>query len=268
MTNLTRNEMMKYRTLALVLTLFVALAGCGDDSNRSNNGANNGVDAGSDAGDQDVQTMGDVSGGDTLDHRCGDAPLQDWPLHDATADGTVETTEDAGTMTATIDAAAGGMQAAANNPYIYLDLSTGEKVAVDDVTAFKDGGWDLAFKRTIIRTNSEDSGPGDVSVAKMSDTTFADVTAAPDSSAQWAQDVTYDENCGFLTDPIGQPVTAFNYLNQDNPTGSQSWYDYSGGITPHAGDIYIVDVPSRSTTYKLEIQAWESGVFTIQWAEL
>jgi len=71
-----------------------------------------------------------------------------------------------------------------------------------------------------------------------------------------------------LTDPIGNPWAAINTINQDNPTGSSSWYDYDGGVSPHAGDVYIIRNDAEGTTYKLEILSWESGVLTVQWAEL
>ncbi len=271
---------MKYRSLAVLVTMMVALAGCSGDSGSGGNGGNNGsadagadvqqqADGGSDAGMQeDVATIGDVSSGTTLDHRCGDALAQDWPFHDAVSAGSISTTDDSGVKTTTIDASAGGQMAAKNNPFIYLDLSTGQKVDVNDFDAFKNGGWDLAFKRYIVRTNSADSGPGDVSMAKMSETTFDAVTSAPTDANAWQQDVSYDDSCQPLTDPIGTLKTAINYLNEDNATGSESWYDYSAGLTPHPGDIYLVDVPSRSVTYKLQITDWQDGTFTIKWAEL
>lgn len=277
---------MKYRALAVVLTMMVAVSACGSDSGGGNNGGatNNGTadagadaqgdaamgtDSGTDAGTQDdVATIGDVSSGSSLDHRCGDALALDWPFHDTVSTGEISTTDDSGVKTTTIDASAGGQTGASNNPFVYLDLSTGEKVDVNDYDAFKSGGWDIAFKRYIVRINSADSGPGDVSMAKVANTTFDAVTSAPTDASAWQQDVSYDDNCQPLTDPIGTLKTAINYLNADNATGSQSWYDYAGGLTPHAGDIYVIDVPSRSVTYKMQITDWQDGTFTIKWAEL
>lgn len=261
---------MKYRSMTLVLALVLALAACGDDDNANNGTATNngtltdvGSDAtGADAGDEDVTTIGDVSNQE-FDHRCGDAPITDWPLNEAVSSESASSSTADGVTTYTVEATAGGSGASAENPFIYLDLSTGEKVEVNDLEAYANSDWDLAFKRYIIRTNSQDSGPGDVSVAKIADTTFADVTAAPEASA-FEQDVSYNDSCEPLTDPIGSLKTAFNHLNPMKNTGS--WYEYPG-LTPTEGDIYVVDVPEEAT-YKMEIEAWDDGVFTIHVAEL
>ena len=164
-----------------------------------------------------------------------------------------------------IQATAGGSQAAPNNPFIYLDLDTGQKVEVNDLEAYANTEWDLAFKRYIIRTNSADSGPGNVAVAKRVETTFADVTEAPTEASAYAQDESYDDSCTPVTDPIGSLVSAFNYLNPGKNTGS--WYEYPG-LTPTEGEVYVIDVPGESKTYKMSIDAWESGVYTLRIAEL
>lgn len=276
--------MKSYQRVGFALAMLV-LVGCADDVNNSVESRDIGTASAQDAGVQDtlerdttggddgggwqdVLVLGDVPPDDNLDHRCGDAPVEDWPLNAVFTGDKIHSSDEAGVMTATVDARAGGTQAAATNSYIYLDLSTGEQVDVDDLTAFNEGDWDLGFKRVIIRTNGGDSGPGDVSVAKLTETTFEDVSAPPQANAAWAQDIAYDDDCALYTDPIGQPVTAFNYLNVDNATGSQSWYDYGGGIIPHPGDIYVVDVPSRQMTYKLELLSWDDGIFELKWAEL
>ncbi|QDG53009.1 hypothetical protein FIV42_20355 [Persicimonas caeni] len=263
---------MKYRSLFVMLICSMALVACGDDSDDANNTANNtqadaGTDAmGEDAGEEDVSTIGDVSQQNGLeDHRCGDAPIADWPLNEAVSTESITSTNADGVTTLVIEAAAGGSQASADNPFIYLDLSTGEKVEVNDVEAYSNTDWDLAFKRYIIRSNGADSGPGDVSISKMTGTTFADVTEAPTDENAWEQDVSYEDDCTPITDPIGTLVTAFNYVNPGKSSGS--WYEYPG-ISPTDGEIYFVDVPEESKTYKLEIESWESGTYTIHVAEL
>lgn len=217
---------------------------------------------------EDILVLGDVTRDANLGHRCGNAVVEDWPLNTEVADARVTTSEQGGVMHATIDARAGGTRAAASKSYIYLDLESGAQLLSDDVRAFKEGGWDLAFKRVIIRSNGADSGQSDISVSKLSDTRFEAVSAAPAGADAWAQDVTYDADCALITDPIGQPVTAFNYLNLDNPSGSQSWYDYGNGIVPHPGDIYVIKVPARQATYKLELLSWDDGIFEVRWAAL
>lgn len=266
---------MKYRSLFVLLICSLALVACGDDSENANNTTNNsladaGTDTGADtmgedAGDEDVLTIGDTSQQDGLDHRCDDAPLADWPLHEDISGEAITATTADGVTTIEVEATAGGSQASSDNPFIYLDLATGEKVEVNDVEAFSNTEWDLAFRRTVIRSNGADSGSADVSVAKVIDTTFADVTSAPTGDNAWAQDVYYEQDCTLITDPIGYPVTAFNYLNPSK--SSASWYEYPG-LAPTDGEIYVVDVPEESKTYKMEIESWNDGVYTIHIAEL
>src|SRR5690554_61777 len=218
--------------------------------------------------EDDILVLGDITLDANLGHRCGNAPVEDWPLNTEVPATLITTTEQGGVMHATIDARAGGTQSAASKSYIYLNLESGEQLIADDITAFKEGGWDLAFKRVIIRSNGADSGGGDISLSKFSDTRFEAVSAPPTNADAWAEDVAYDVDCALITDPIGQPVTAFNYLNLDNPSGSQSWYDYGNGIVPHPGDIYVIKVPARQATYKFELLSWDDGIFEVRWAAL
>jgi hypothetical protein len=274
---------MKYRILALILSIFVSFAGCADSGGGSDDetlqidaGADSAGTGSSDAGefdtgesdtggqDEDVTTIGDVSQGGDFDHRCGDDLVKDWPLHETVSTESVTATTADGVTTLEVEASAGGsMSASTGLPFIYVDLAAGEKVELDDISAHASTDWDLAFKRTAIRTNGADSGAGDVSVAKIANTTFGDVTAAP--SGGWEQDVSFDESCEPVTDLIGILKTAFNYLNPSS--NSSSWYEYPG-VKPIEGDIYIVDVPGKSKTYKMQIEAWDNGVYTLKIAEL
>ncbi|MGM0556270.1 MAG: HmuY family protein [Myxococcota bacterium] len=266
---------MKYRMIMALLAASLLVAGCGDGGEANNdNQGNNGTqaDAGTDAAmdtmdtmeEEDVPTVGDVSD-DEFNHRCGNAPVQDWPLNDAVSDGSVNATTADGVTTLEIDASAGGSSASADNPFVYVDLSTGEKVEVTDLEAYSNTEWDLAFKRVVIRTNSGDSGPGDIEVAKLTETAFADVDGVPGDPGSWEFDESYDEDCNPLTDPIGTLVTAFNHLNPLKNT--QSWYEYPD-ISPSQGEVYLIEVPAESTTYKMAIDAWDGGVYTVRIAEL
>lgn len=264
---------MKYRILATTLVLSFLMVGCADDTDdgdsrvtvNSETGDDAGADAGPDSSDADESE--DASPHVEYDPRCGDAPIDDWPLHDELADGEVNSSGNAEARTFEIDANAGGYQQASSNPFVYVNLGTGERVDITDIEAFERTDWDLAFRRTAIRTNSGDSGPGDVSLAQLNDTSFGEVDSAPSDESEYFQDVSYDEECEPITDPIGMLYTAFNYVNTGSPSGS--WYDYfeTEVISPD-GIIYIVDVPTRDTTYKLEIDTWEDGVYTIHVGEL
>ena len=270
--------------LLIILAAAFLLVACSDDNTASTPDAaadaefDGAPDVMEDSGDvdtpdvedigEDIITIGEVGSPDQ-GSGCDPRTLADaWPWNDAVTTGNIVVSEDGGVYSATIDAAAGGMNASRNNPFVYLDLSGAIRVDITDIEALEDTTWDLAFKRVLIRTNSDDSGPGQVSLAKVANTTFDDVTSAPTSAAAYATDVSLDQECELIPDPIGNPWAAINTLNINNPTGSRSWYDYGAGITPHEGDIYIIRNDAEDATYKLEIFSWESGVYRVQWAEL
>lgn len=219
--------------------------------------------------EEDIPSFGDDIGMNTQDEARRQTIIKEWPLHMKTApEGSVNTTAQGSVFSATIDAAAGGSQASRENPFVYLDLETGEQVMVDDIGSLDNTAWELGFKRTAIRTNSADSGKGHVMLAKLSNTTFEAVTQAPADVNVYTVDETLNAEGELRTDPIGTPYTAFNYLNLNNPTGSASWYSYAMGVSPVAGDIYIVKSATSETHFKLEIQSWTSGVYTIRWSAL
>jgi len=278
---------MKWRPTFVVLFLAAALTGCGNggDDGATDTGQTHGSDVGGDdgmvdaghdtgatasdgGGGEDVLVIGDVGDPNMYMQRCDGKMADEWPFHDVASDANVTVTDQGDYFEATIDAAAGGISNAMNNPFVYVDLDANDKVDIDDFGSWENSDWDLAFKRTIIRTNSGDSGPGGVSVAKVSNTTFADVDSAPVNDSAYQTDVSLDDNCQVVTDPIGQPVTAFNLLNPNNPTGSMSWYSYgNGSVSPDPGDVYVVRT-SEGATFKLAITDWQNGTYTIDWAEL
>lgn len=268
--------MTNIRFLMFPLLLFASFGGLCCDSESEPEATDAAVDAGesvdtgmADTGtEEDVATIGEVGSADQ-GRGCDPRSLATaWPWNAAVSTGTIDVTEDGGVFSATIDASAGGMEQSRSNPFLYLDLETGTRVDITDFEALENTVWDLAFKRVLIRTNSADSGPGQVSLAKLSLTTFDDVTTAPDSADAYYFDWTFGEDCELRFDPIGNPIGAINYLNVENPSGSSSWYNYDGGVSPNTGDIYIVRNDAEGTTYKLEILSWASGVFEIRWAEM
>ena len=104
-------------------------------------------------------------------------------------------------------------------------------------------------------------------MAKLSQTTFDDVTEVPSDAGPWETDESYSQDCEPLTDPIGTLTTAFNLLNPGSNSGS--WYVYDQhSVSANEGDIYLIEVPSEDATYKMDIQSWDSGVYTILVAEL
>lgn len=279
----------------LVVLACVLAAACGGDDNNSNNAAtnngatnntatnntsNNGDTNNTSAdmgGTEDIPTFGDVGGSDDSGDGCDEAAaLRDgWPLNDAVASGSVDATDNAGTWTATLDAAAGGTANAASNPFVYLDLDGGAKVDVTDYAAgTTDTTWDIAFRRTAAFINGGDSGPGGLEIARLTGVTFDGVTSGdiPADSAFVTEDG-IDESCQVVAPAsgFGTVNSVFEQLNPDTTSGS--WYNYSMGasgpsVTAYDDHVYIIRTTDQGKVYKFGFVSWESGVIEVQWAEL
>jgi hypothetical protein len=263
--------------------LGLLLAACGSDdegaaspdsgtTNDTGGSTDAGVDVAPDAAvEEDVATVGDVSTPpDADENACPQVDLiEAWPLVDDIAIGSVETEAADASSVVTIDAAAGGSAESRNNAFVYLDLNTGEMVRLTDLESLIDTEWQLAFRRTNLRLNSGDSGPGTWEMTKVSETTFDAVTTLPDD-ANWQTDVTFESDCDVIFDPINNPFTAINYLNIGNESGSSSWYFYGGeaGVSPVEGDVYIIRDSAGDTAYKFVIESWVSGVYTLRYAPI
>lgn len=243
-----------------------------DTTSDTNSAADATNDAAPDAAaEEDVATVGDVSTPpDTDETACPQVDLiEAWPLVDDIAIGSVETEADGDASVATIDAAAGGSAESRNNAFVYLDLNTGEMVRLTDTESLIDTEWQLAFRRTNLRLNSGDSGPGTWEMTKVSATTFDAVTEIP-ADADWHVDATFESDCDIIFDPINNPFTAIHYLNIGNESGSSSWYFYGGeaGVSPVEGDIYIIRDTASDSAFKFAIESWVSGVYTLRYAAL
>jgi hypothetical protein len=145
-----------------------------------------------------------------------------------------------------VDASAGGAMAAAQNPWIYLDLKTGAKVAVTDPGSFTSKDWDLALKRPLLRTNGGDGGPGAGGAVLLDGKLFDAVTAADAASATIAAEVWFDAACNLNKDPTGAIATTFS-----------GWYDYdqaTNKLAPHPGTFIVRG--GDGALYKLAIRAY------------
>jgi hypothetical protein len=178
--------------------------------------------------------------------------------------GALDTSPGEGATDAVIDATAGGLINAADNPFLYIDLEQGTKVAIDDVEALDSDAWDIAFKRPNIRVNSGDSGTGDVAVAVVAGS-LADVTEAP-ADGEFETDDWSSDSCTLLTLADGTPATAFG-----------EWYDYDDAthiLTPKA-EVHVVRTRSGDLV-KLAIETYygdegdptRGAVYRVSWAPL
>lgn len=210
---------MKCFSGALALTIAASLVGCSGDDGGSAGDDQNLPDAGN--SDCDPQTV---------------LPTAYRPIA-TTATTMVNLTTTAGITTGTIDATAGGLGSSADNPYIYVDLLHATKVEVNDIAATTNMTWDIALKRSSIRTNSGDSGNGGRKLATIPGaTSVASVTAPADGYE--VDDFTSDD-CMLATIPGGEPMSAFG-----------EWYDYDEAthvVTPKS-DVYVIQRADKSRT--------------------
>lgn len=156
--------------------------------------------------------------------------------------------EQDGIVSLVVDASAGGFMAAANNPYIYVNLATKARVDITDPQADASTAWDLAFKRDNIRSNGGDSGPGNAQVASLLAADFGTITATDAVGADFALDAFIDQvNCDPIVDAVGKPLTVFD-----------GWYDYDLStmtLTP-ADRVYLVRGADGTSLYKLRITGY------------
>lgn len=151
---------------------------------------------------------------------CEDEIILDMSLQGAkVSTGTVTNTADGADWVSVIDATAGGVNGASNNPFIYLKFTTDGlvKVDIDDETALTSTNWDLAARRYTVRLNGGTSGAGCVGAAALGDEAYADVTTVP-SGLTYAYDQSYDASCTIIEDDSGLPGSP--------QTALRRWWDY------------------------------------------
>jgi hypothetical protein len=224
-----------------LFVLWLAITGCG--------GSGNGDDAAPDSpGGCDPATVLPVS----------------YRLIAMVSTGAVQVTTSGEVTSGTIDATAGGVNNAADNPYVYVDLRSGTKVAVNDLDARTSTAWDIALKRSSLRTNSGDSGTGGRELAAVQAATLAQVTQAPASG--YASDDFATADCMLDSTAIGEPRSAFG-----------DWYDYDVNthvVTPKA-EVYVLKRNNGSRT-AFRIKAYygdpsmpmRGAFYSVEWKQL
>lgn len=208
----------------------------------------------------------------------GDAPAPDAPggcdpatvlpggyrLIPMVSAGAITVTTSGGVTSGSIDATAGGVNNSADNPYIYVDLRNNMKIAINDVEARTSTTWDIALKRSSLRTNSGDSGTGNRELAVVQAATLAQVTAAPASG--YASDDFATADCMLESTLIGEPQSAFG-----------EWYDYDQDthvVTPKA-EVYVLQRNNGSRT-AFRIKAYygdpaspmRGAFYSVEWKQL
>lgn len=140
------------------------------------------------------------------------------------------------------------VDASSATEFVAVDLRQGRVVEVPALA--ESTAWDIAFRRTAIRTNGGTSGPGRAAAAESPEPSLEAIVEPPR-----AEDFRVDE---LITSgrPGEEPSSA-------NPVLA-TWFDYDP--TTHAvspRDARFVLRTASGDLAKLEILAWEDGVFTI-----
>lgn len=177
---------------------------------------------------------------------------------DVSAGAVTVTDGAAGERTAVIDASAGGAAMAATRSYLYLNLSTGAAAALSDQGAVAANTWHIAFKRAEVRTNSADSGPGALLVARVDDTTWEAAQPPNPAGGGWVTDDFVSDSCEVITYGRGSIQTAFG-----------QWYDYdpvNHTLSAPATTVFFLYDAVTHAAFKLQITGYDSGVYTVRWA--
>jgi hypothetical protein len=177
--------------------------------------------------------------------------------------GAVAITATGTTMSGTIDATAGGTASSADRPYIYVDLKTGTRVDVDDLGARSSMAWDIMLKRSSVRSNGGDSGPGKRTIAVVQGTSLDAITAP--ASGYTSDDFT-TADCMLDVIPGGEPKSAFG-----------EWYAYDAtthAVSPKA-EAYILERSDGSRTafrvvtyYGDPAMPMRGAFYSVEWKQL
>lgn len=162
---------------------------------------------------------------------------------------------DADVQTASIDASSGGVQNAPGESFVYIDLDTASKLEISDEDAFENDEWDVALRRTVIRLNSADSGPGSWMVTRID--AGWDAAAAPGRDAQWSQDDFVTDDCELVTEG-----------RETIKTGFGLWYDYdpqTHSVAVPASTTWGLYNMSTHAVVKFGIESYQDGSYDIRW---
>ena len=174
---------------------------------------------------------------------CSAALRQAITLVDKVTPGTVTLLSDtAGEKLIYVDASTGGIGGQDIQPWVYLSLRTGMRVDLTDLQALSSTAWDLALKRSVLRSNSGDSGPGAGGAARATQG-WAQLSAASANAITLQVETWFDSECTLLTDAAGSVLTTF---------GDWSLYDESTHKLTPAPAPYVVR-GGDGTLYKLAI---------------
>ena len=138
--------------------------------------------------------------------------------------------------------------------FVYMNLATGEEVAVSDPLTSTD--WDLGFERYLVASDGGVSGTGGVEVAALAGQDFEALTTAP--AEGYAVDLADDDDEN--TNPEYAMGDWFDYAEEDHT------------VTPTPDLVYVIHA-TDGTYYKWQFVAYydDAGTpayITARWAPI
>jgi hypothetical protein len=186
---------------------------------------------------------GGTDSGDPMPSMCSAALKQSLSLVDEVSTARVSiVSEDADERTLFIDASVGGLNGQDTHPWVYVALATGQAVAVTDLEALSSTAWDLAFKRSVVRTNGGDSGPGLGGAIRIA-LPWDKVTRATLGNKALPTEAWFDADCMLTLDSAQNLVTTFS---------GWSVYDEANHVLS-AADVVFITAAADGSLYKVGI---------------
>jgi hypothetical protein len=179
---------------------------------------------------------------------CIDQSIAQLMLFEAPAPGRITSARNADDSFETgVDATAGGMKAVESFVYGRFTDKGLEKVEIGDEDAFASLGWDIAFRRYVIRLNSGISGPGSVTGARtLPETAFETLAIPPEPEVvPYRTEAYFTSSCDYVNDGsgIGSPGTAL-----------ASFWKYQGCVQM-TGNVFVLALHDERHV-KLEVMSY------------
>lgn len=175
---------------------------------------------------------------------CSAALRQSLSLVDEVSSAPVSTlSESRKDRTLYVDASVGGLNGQDSHPWVYIELASGLAVAVTDLEALSSSAWDLAFKRSVVRTNSGDSGPGAGGAIRIA-LPWDEVDAATLGKKSLPTESWFDADCMLELDASQNLITTFS---------GWSAYDEVDHVLSAAPDVVFITAAADGAHYKVEI---------------
>jgi heme-binding HmuY-like protein len=218
-----------------LLGLLLGLVGC---SSKPVDGEEDGSPGGRGAGSAGAASV------DPNPSMCSAALRQQLSLVDEVSTAAITTLSgDASDRTLYIDASVGGLDGQDTHPWIYIALSSGAAVAVTDLQALRSNDWDLALKRSVVRTNGGDSGPGHGGAIRIA-LPWDEVDRATLGQKTLPTEHWFDSDCMLELDASMNLVTTFSGWSE---------YDETDHVLSAAPNVVFITAAADGTLYKVAI---------------